>query len=144
MAALVGLGLAGVLEREDSAGATGADGAARAEWPTVTRQGLMPSLTVTVDNGGPVARVPVVRIAAGYLHDLQFDGVSPEPESQETVGDGLVELRFPALEPGARLEAELHFDIGQQAEALRARSPLVVLLGGRTLLSEQIRTVILP
>lgn len=144
MAVVVGLGLAGRLERDASSSVRSTDGTARASWPSVTRQGLVPTIVVHVENRGPVPRVPAIRLTAKYLRDLQLDSVTPEPESAEAVADGMVELRFPALPAGVRLEAELSFDITQQAATLRARSPLVVTLGGRTLLSERMSTLILP
>lgn len=143
MLALVGAGLAGLLQREAVAGGD-MDDLVRAEYPRVTRQGLKPSLTVEVRNPGPPAAAPVVTLASDYLGALQLGGVTPDPDSATPVGDGLVRYAFAPLAGGARLRAVFAFSIDQQASGLRFSSPLRVALGGRLLLEDEVRTLVLP
>jgi hypothetical protein len=137
-------GLAGLLERDADARATAASGDVAVEYPSVTRQGLKPTLVVQVTNSAPVARVPELVLSAEYLEALQLQGVTPAPDGEGAVGDGLVEYRFGALDPGATLRASLAMSIDQQAPGVRFTSPLRVALGGRLLLDTELTTLVLP
>jgi len=144
MAAVVLAGLVGLLERDETARASAPSGDVEVEYPGVTRQGLKPSLVVEVRNSGALPRVPALVLSADYLDALQFSGAVPEPQESSAVGDGLVEYRFAPLEPGATLRASLAFSIDQQAPGVRFTSPLVVALGGRVLLDDEVATMVLP
>lgn len=144
MMAVVAAGVAGVLESEDDAGAIGAAGAVDVEYPTVTRQGLKPSLVVTVENRTGAPREPAVVLSGEYLEALQLQGVTPDPAEASGVGDGLIEYAFEPLSPGERLRASFSFSIDQQAPGARFESPVRVALGDERLLDADVTTVVLP
>lgn len=144
MIAVVAVGLAGVLERVDDARATASSGAVGVEYPAVTRQGLKPSVVVSVDNRAGAPREPAIVMSAEYLEELQLAGVTPDPAQASGVGDGLIEYRFEPLAPGARLRASFAFSIDQQAPGLRFESPVRVALGDELVLDADVSTLVLP
>lgn len=144
MLAVVAAGLAGVLESEDDARATGVTGDAEIEYPAVTRQGLKPTLVVDVVNRSSRPREPALVLSSDYLEGLQLGAVTPDPADAAGVGDGLVEYRFAPLGPGERLRAVLSFSIDQQAPGVRFETPVRVALGDERLLDDDVSTLVLP
>jgi hypothetical protein len=144
MIALVATALLGVLEQDGRARAESDAGGVEVDYPRVTRQGLKPSLVVTVENRDRVAREVSVDLASAYVAGLQLATVTPDPAESRGVGDGGLRWTFTAIGPGERLRAVFAFSIDQQHPGLRARSPVRVAVGDREVLRTHITTTVLP
>jgi hypothetical protein len=144
MIALVASALLGVLEQDGRARAETSAGAAEIDFPEVTRQGLKPTLVVTVENRGRVAREVSVDLASAYVESLQLDGVSPDASEARGVGDDQLRWTFAPVGPGERLRAVFAFSIDQQHPGLRANSPVRVAVGDEIVLLTDITTTVLP
>ena len=144
MIALVAMALFGVLEQDGRARAETAAGTAEVDYPEVTRQGLKPSLVVTVENRDRVAREVSVDLASAYLEGLQLAGVTPDPAESRAVAGDQVRFTFTSVGPGERLRAVFAFSIDQQHPGLRANSPVRVAVGDEDVLLTDITTTVLP
>jgi hypothetical protein len=144
MVALVAMALLGVLEQDGRASAETDAGAAEIDYPEVTRQGLKPSLVVTVENRDRVAREVSVDLASTYVEGLQLGTVSPDASEARGVGDGALRWTFAPVGPGERLRAVFAFSIDQQHPGLRAESPVRVAVGDEVVLRTDITTTVLP
>ena len=144
MLALVVMALLGVMEQDGRARAETAAGAAEVDYPEVTRQGLKPSLVVTVENRDRVAREVSVDLASEYLEALQLGTVTPDPAEARGVAGDQIRYTFAPVGPGERLRAVFAFSIDQQHPGLRARSPVRVAAGDEVVLLTDITTTVLP
>jgi hypothetical protein len=144
MAALVVMALLGVLEQDGRARAETASGAAEIDYPTVTRQGLKPSIVVTVENRDRVAREVSVDLGSRYVEEMQLSTVSPDPSEARGVGAETLRYTFTPIAAGERLRAVFAFSIDQQHPGLRSRSPVRVAVGDREVLRTDISTTVLP
>lgn len=144
MIALVALALLGLLEQDGRARAVTASGAAEVDYPSVTRQGLKPSIVVTVENRDRVAREVSVDLGSRYLEEMQLSGVTPDPSEARGVGAGTLRYTFTPIGAGERLRAVFAFSIDQQHPGLRSRSPVRVAVGDHEVLRTDISTTVLP
>ena len=144
MIALVALALLGVLEQDGRARAESTSGAAEVDYPEVTRQGLKPTLVVTVENRARVAREVSVDLASSYVEALQLATVTPDPAEARGIADDQIRWTFTAVGPGERLRAVFAFSIVQQHPGLRANSPVRVAVGDDEVLRTHITTTVLP
>jgi hypothetical protein len=144
MGALVVLALLGLLEQDGRARAETAAGAAEVDYPSVTRQGLKPSLIVTVENRDRVAREVSIDLGSRYLEEMQLSGVTPDPAEARGVGAETLRYTFTPIGAGERLRAIFSFSIDQQHPGLRSRSPVRVAVGDREVLRTDISTTVLP
>ena len=144
MLAIVAMALLGVLEQDGRAHAETSAGAAEIDYPEVTRQGLKPTLVVTVENRDRVAREVSVDLASSYVEALQLGIVSPDPSEARGVGSDQLRWTFTPIGPGERLRAVFAFSIDQQHPGLRANSPVRVAVGDEVVLQAEITTTVLP
>ena len=144
MVALVAMALLGVLEQDGRARAESASGAAEVDYPEVTRQGLKPSLVVTVENRDRVAREVSIDLGSRYLEELQLSTVTPDPAEARGVDAETVRYTFTPIGAGERMRAVFAFSIDQQHAGLRSRSPLRVAVGDTEVLRTDISTTVLP
>ena len=144
MIAIVAMALLGVLEQDGRARAETSAGAADLDYPEVTRQGLKPSLVVTVENRDRVAREVSVDLASTYVEGLQLGTVTPDPAEARGIADDQIRWTFTAVGPGERLRAVFAFSIDQQHPGLRANSPVRVAVGDEEVLLTHITTTVLP
>jgi hypothetical protein len=144
MIAIFAMALLGVLEQDGRARAETSAGAAEIDYPEVTRQGLKPTLVVTVENRDRVAREVSVDLASAYVEALQLGIVSPDPSEARGVGSDQLRWTFTPIGPGERLRAVFAFSIDQQHPGLRANSPVRVAVGDEVVLQDEITTTVLP
>ena len=144
MIALVALGLLGLLEQDGRARAETAAGAAEIDYPSVTRQGLNPSIIVTVENRDRVAREVSIDLGSRYLEEMQLSGVTPDASESRGVGSETLRYTFTPIGPGERLRAIFSFSIAQQHPGLRSTSPVRVAVGDHEVLRTDISTTVLP